>query len=106
MGDTISICAGCDPDAAARMAQEVRGLLGPATDVALAGCMNVCARPVSVAFRAPGKAAWLFAGVDPATQGPEVAAFARLYAADAGGDVSDARPCGQLRFCLIGRIPA
>jgi len=102
VGDRIILCAGCDADGAAGLLERLRrrGLAVETTD-----CMNVCARPMTVAFRAPGKAAHLFAGVNPLTQGDEVAAFAGLYALAMDGIVADARACGQLRHCLIGRIP-
>ena len=88
------------------MAGRLRGMVGPGTTVETTDCMNVCGRPVTVAFRAEGKAAYIFAGVDPEKQGEDLAAFARLYAQAEGGIIEDARPCGDLRFCLIGRIPA
>ena len=67
-------------------------------------CMNACARGPTLAFRAPGKAAWLFGDLGPANLS-EILAFARLYAAASDGMISDARPLGALRFRLIGRIP-
>ena len=75
-------------------------------DVVLVDCMQVCGRPVAVAFRGAGKAAYLFAGVDPVAQVEEIVVFAGLYAAAKDGIIADARPCGQLRLCLVGRIPA
>jgi predicted metal-binding protein len=53
-----------------------------------------------------GKAAYLFAGVEPETQAEEVLAFMGLYAAAPEGEVVDARAAGRLRLCLRGRIPA
>ena len=68
--------------------------------------MQVCGRPVAVSFRGAGKAAYLFEGVDPVAQVEEIVAFAGLYATAKDGIVEDARPCGDLRLCLDGRIPA
>ncbi|WP_083225691.1 DUF1636 family protein [Neptunicoccus sediminis] len=69
-------------------------------------CLSACAKPNSLSFRADGKAAYLFAGVDPVADRSDIAAFARLYAQSGDGWIEDARPAGRLRFCLIGRIPA
>lgn len=99
MTDVLSICAGCGGGP----------LIGPLqarlAQVRLVDCMQVCGRPVAVSFRGAGKAAYLFAGVDVTTQAEQIVAFAGLYASAQGGIVEDARPCGQLRLCLVGRIP-
>ncbi len=111
MADRITICEGCraTSDVApkgAAMAARLRALVGPETDVATTDCMIVCGKPVTVSVRATGKVAYLFSGVDPDSQTEELATFAALYAAAPDGIVDDVRPCGQLRFCLVGRIPA
>ena len=69
-------------------------------------CLNVCDKPMALAFRKNGKAAYLFAGIDADKDGADVAAFAKLYKDAPDGWIEDARPAGQQRFCLIGRIPA
>jgi predicted metal-binding protein len=75
-------------------------------DVQAFECMSACANPTAISFRAKGKAAYLFSGIDPATDHDDILAFADLYQAADDGWIEDARPCGRLRFCLIGRIPA
>ena len=99
----ISIC-GEGEGAGAALAGAV-GALPEGVALRLAPCMNVCSRPVTVAARAEGKAAYLFGGVGPA-DAAALATFARLYAGAPDGMIADARPLGRLRFCLIGRIPA
>lgn len=111
MGDTLTICSGCrQADAPAlgdALADRLRSrLAGTPTSVAVTDCMIVCAKPVSVSFRAEGKVAYLFSGVDPVAQEDELVTFAGLYAAAPDGIVDDVRPCGELRFRLIGRVPA
>ncbi|MBL4811839.1 MAG: DUF1636 family protein [Rhodobacteraceae bacterium] len=100
----MTICGGC-----AKGAEEAAAMLRPyvvgLAEVAVTDCMNICDRPVSVSVREEGKAAYLFAGVDVVAQAEELAAFARLYAAAPGGIIEDARSCGALRYCLVGRIP-
>lgn len=110
MADRITICVGCrTADGAApgaALAERLRVVLGARAEVRTTDCMIVCSRPVTVSFRAEGKAAYLFAGVDPEGQLDELVTFAGLYAAAADGIVTDARPCGELRFRLVGRLPA
>ena len=100
MTDRVSVCGGCGGGPLVGLLQ------ARLAEVALVECMHVCGKPVAVSFRGAGKAAYLFAGVDPLTQVDEIVTFAGLYAVAKGGIVEDARPCGQLRLCLVGRIPA
>lgn len=111
MAHKVFICSTCaesgdDPKGAALIA-DVTARLAPFGDfeVRAQACLNVCDKPIALAFRAEGKAAYLFAGVDGGTDAADVAAFAKLYADAPDGWVEDARPAGRLRFCLIGRIP-
>ncbi len=105
MGRTrITLCAGCGADDAA--AASLRGVVGTGCDVVTAGCMNNCARPVTVAVATPGRAAYLFADVYPVAQAAEIAEFVRLHRAAPDGRPADVRGCGRLRYCLIGCIPA
>ncbi len=69
-------------------------------------CMSACANPMAISFRAKGKAAYMFSGIDPVKDQQDILAFARLYIAAKDGWIEDARPCGRLRHCLLGRIPA
>lgn len=108
--DCITICATCAaagqrPEGVA-LADAVREGVRDGTEVRVVDCLNVCHSPVALSIRAPGKTAYLFAGVDPAAQAPEIRVLADLYATAPNGDIVDARPLGRLRHCLIGRIPA
>lgn len=110
MADRITVCARCRAEGGeARgtdLADRLRVALAGRAEVGLTDCMIVCASPVSVSFRAEGKAAYLFSGIDPDTQLDELVTFAGLYAATPDGIVADVRPCGNLRFRLVGRLPA
>ncbi|HVG49166.1 MAG TPA: DUF1636 family protein [Rubellimicrobium sp.] len=75
-------------------------------EVRLVECLNACGAPLALAVTGEGKATYLFGGLDPEEQVQEVLAFAALYREAPEGEVADARPCGRLRFCLRGRIPA
>ena len=81
---------------------------GLSEDVAMSAqsCMNGCARPVSMALQSPGRATYFFAGVNPAADCADVVATLHAYVAAPAGWIEDARPCGRLRTCLVGRVPA
>lgn len=68
-------------------------------------CMSGCTRPSTIAFRAPGKTAYLFGDLTEADL-PDLQTFASLYRASDSGDLADARPLGTLRTKAIARIPA
>tara|TARA_R110002049_G_scaffold77919_1_gene198942 strand:- start:2393 stop:2737 length:345 start_codon:yes stop_codon:yes gene_type:complete len=103
--EKIVVCGGCRPDRTAGMVATLREAV-PDAVVEVAACLNACGHPVSLAFRAPGRAAYLFAQADPQDQAAEIAAFVRLWRAASGGVVTDARACGRLRTMLRGCIPA
>ena len=67
-------------------------------------CMSGFTRPSTVAFRAPGKTAYLFGDLT-VEDSEDLAQFARLYLASAAGDFTDARVLGGLRQKAIARIP-
>ncbi len=77
---------------------------GISVEISGTDCMSGCARASTVAFRAPGKTAYLFGDLTDADL-PDLIAFARLYAASHDGVFTDARPLGGLRFKAIARIP-
>ena len=110
MTQRITICSGCrtagNQPGGDAMAATLQGLVGDLASVGTVECMIVCGQPVTVSVREEGKVAYLFSGVDPASQVEELATFARLYAEATDGVIDDVRPCGELRFRLIGRIPA
>lgn len=114
MHHRVTVCETCtaagETPRGGMFAQELQALLADAglPDIAVetVACLNACSDPTALSFRAVGKWAYLFAGVDPTRDGPDVVAFARLYLDSADGDITDARACGRLRHCLRGRIPA
>lgn len=77
---------------------------GLQAEVATVDCMSGCTRPSTIAFRAPGKTAYLFGEVTAADL-PDLVTFARLYAAAPDGNLADARPLGALRQKAMARIP-
>lgn len=99
MASKLAVCVSCDGGAA--LADRLEETL-PVTRVE---CMNVCTRPASVSVREEGKAAYLF-GDMTAELAPNILTFLDLYASSEGGIIADARPIGEMRFHLIGRLPA
>ena len=105
MGHEIVICESCRDGDAALGAALIAALAVPAGfALRRVACMTICAEPVSLAFRAPGKATYLFAGVR-AGDCDDIHGFAALYARAPDGWVEDARAAGRLRQCLKGRVP-
>ncbi len=104
MRHVISICGECKGKGTA-LAKALSGIVAEGIDVQISACLNVCSQPLTVAARATGKEAYLFAGVTP-EDADAVATFARMWQAAPDGAIADARPLGRLRSCLIGRIPA
>ncbi|MGB5869680.1 MAG: DUF1636 domain-containing protein [Albidovulum sp.] len=68
-------------------------------------CMSGCTKPSTLAFRAPGKTAYLFGDISEKDL-PDILIFARLYLASSDGNLDDARLIGALRMKAIARIPA
>ena len=108
---TLRWCFSCTPTA---NADAVHGL-----EQALAGagvahrvrvtpqtCFGACATPVSFSLQARGRATYLFSGVDPVTDQSDIVATVLAYLDAPDGWIADARPCGRLRHCLVGRVPA
>ena len=75
-------------------------------EVAEVGCFGGCSDPSGIAFQGKGKASYVFAGTDLASDLEDVLAFCQAYLAASEGWIEDARPLGRLRHCLRARIPA
>jgi predicted metal-binding protein len=101
-----TICRSC-PAGQAGLADHLKvafGAAGLALEVREIDCMSGCTRPSTLAFRAPGKTAYLFGDIDD-TDLTDILVFARLYLESADGNLADARPLGALREKAIARIP-
>ena len=103
---TATICRSC-PAGQAGFADQLRDAFGAAGLEVVTreiDCMSGCTRPSTLAFRAPGKTAYLFGDITDADL-PDILTFARLYLDSADGNLADARPLGALREKAIARIP-
>ncbi|WP_010393446.1 DUF1636 family protein [Paracoccus sp. TRP] len=81
------------------------GTLDPTVTLRRTALQARNARPVLMAVQSPGRGSYLFHDLRPEDAG-DVAATIRAYLAAPDGWISDARPCGRLRYCLKLRIPA
>lgn len=105
MTAVLRLCRTCEgPDWDALRAEIAAA--GLAVRIAPQDCMNGCGAPVSMALQAPGRATYFFAGVDPEADRADIIGTLRAYLAAPAGWIEDARPCGRLRHCLKGRVPA
>ncbi|AEH89504.1 MULTISPECIES: DUF1636 family protein [Mesorhizobium] len=68
-------------------------------------CMAGCARPLTVAFQAPGKAAYLFGSIDAQADAGDLARFASLYASLADGWCNSGQRPPRLAGKTVARIP-
>lgn len=68
--------------------------------------MSGCTRPCTAAFRAPGKATYMFGDLDPAADRAALIEFAHIYAARADGQTRLMERPKALRRKTMGRIPA
>jgi len=66
-------------------------------------CMAGCARPLTVAFQAPGKASYLFGSID--ADAGDLVRFARLYASLADGWCNSGQRPPRLAGKTLARIP-
>ncbi|QYK43310.1 MAG: DUF1636 domain-containing protein [Paracoccaceae bacterium] len=80
--------------------------LGDAFEVSGTACLAGCDHPCTVAWRATGKATWLFGDIDPAQPIDDLIAFSRLYAGLGDGWCSGADCPPRLRDGTLARIPA
>ena len=109
MAHRVVVCSTCENTDGKGFAAQLRVAMaerGMDFEVQDHDCMSNCADPLSLAFSAPGKATYLFGGVDPGRDLDDTLAFAAMYATSADGWIDDARGAGRLRHCLIGRVPA
>lgn len=68
-------------------------------------CMGSCETPITIALQGHDRASYVFSGIKPDQDIPDIINTCRLYADSPGGQILDARPCGRLRHCLRANIP-
>lgn len=105
----VHLCETCADEATARNHQVLQDRLdadGLPAEVRAQACFNACDRPVGLSLQASGAATYFFTGVDPVGDLEDIVATVRLYLDSPKGWIEDARPCGRLRLCLTGRVPA
>ena len=102
----ISVCGTCPlgKDGFAEKLRLATASLAFATEVGVVDCMSGCARESTLAFRSPGKVAYLFGDLTVADL-PDLLAFAKHYHTSPAGCFADARVLGALRMKALARIP-
>lgn len=108
----IIVCTRCrDPLSGAAAAEQLLSRL--ATSGGLDGftvqtvaCMAGCDRPLAVAFRAEGKASYLFGGIRPEGDLGALEEFAEIYRALPDGWCREVERPEALRGKTLARIPA
>jgi predicted metal-binding protein len=78
----------------------------PSFAVETIDCMAGCARPLTVAFKAEGKATYLFGSIDRGTDAGALVEFARLYASLPDGWCNSGQRPARLAGKILARIPA
>lgn len=81
-------------------------IVGDDFEVSGIACMAGCDRPCTVAYRASGKATYLFGDIDPETDIEDLIAFARQYQDLTDGWCSSTVRPGKLRKTTLARIPS
>lgn len=102
----ITVCTSCalGQGGFAAVLSQALCAAGIAAQMATVECLSGCRRPSAVAFRAPGKTAYLFGDLSTADLA-DLVRFARGYALSPDGNFADARGLGALRFKALARIP-
>ena len=101
----LLVCISCHGGEPARTLIGRLAAALPGFSIGGIACMSGCTRPCALAFRADGKASYLFGDIDPAAPIDDIVAFARAYQAQPDGWITDARSLGRLRIGAIARIP-
>ncbi|WP_422376882.1 DUF1636 family protein [Roseibium sp.] len=81
-------------------------VVGDDFEISGVACMADCSRPCTVAYRASGKATYLFGDIDPETDIDDLVAFAEHYRALEDGWCNSGERPGKLRRTALARIPA
>lgn len=101
----LMVCAACHgAEKAAALVERLAQAL-PEFSIGGVDCMSGCTRPGALAFRADGKASYLFGDIDPDGEIDDIVAFARAYHSMPDGWITDALRFGTLRHGAIARIP-
>jgi len=74
-------------------------------EIQAADCLSVCDSPCAVAFSAPQKNIYLFAGLSPLQSAAALLKFAEQYIASPEGTVAQMEQPEALKRKLLARIP-
>jgi len=92
-------------DLCAELQSRLSAYKAPSFAIETVDCMAGCARPLTVAFQAQGKASYLFGSIDSGTDAGALVEFARLYASLADGWCNSGQRPARLAGKTLARIP-
>ena len=110
----LLICGSCMASTSAKQDHQFRTDVAAAIDdaglseiftVERGPCMGACETPVTIALQGPDMTSYVFSGLDPAEDIPDLIKTCRVYADSPEGQILDARPCGRLRDLLRAQLP-
>jgi predicted metal-binding protein len=108
----IIVCTRCrDPLSGAALAETLIPKLQAASRegcfvVETVACMAGCERPLAVAFRAEGKASFLFGDIEPDRDADALTEFGAIYDSLLDGWCNEGRRPAALKGKTLARIPA
>ena len=112
LNDTLFVCTTCkrgpadNPLGPGFIDSLARADLPQGMQVVGTACMSNCTRPLSIALAAPGKATYMLAEIDPATDLEPLVELARLYAEKPDGQTKLLERPKAIRRKIIARVPA
>lgn len=69
-------------------------------------CLSACDRPCAIAFSAPGKATYVFGGLDPVLSAAQIIETATLYVRSGDGSMQRSERAPMLQATIVARVPA
>lgn len=100
---TLQICESCDQRSLG-LIERLREAAPNDITITPSPCMNVCTKPITCALHGRGMT-YIFGDCDPDGDFETLQTLIRLYHTADQGNITDARPLGDLRHKLIARIP-
>lgn len=107
----LRLCSTCKDPSADNGFEQLEAAIADAglpqpVELAPHACMNGCSAPVTMAVQGQGRATCFFTGIDVKADRADIISTLRAYIRSPRGWIEDARDCGRLRYCLVGRVPA
>ncbi|MCF4167381.1 DUF1636 domain-containing protein [Zavarzinia compransoris] len=114
MAVTLHVCITCragrpvvegEPCAGERLHAALQGAPIEGVTIAPVSCLSTCSKGCAVALAAPGRWTYVYGGITPESDAPDVAEGARLYAGAPDGIVPWRERPELFRRNIVARIP-